>query len=73
MQHIRAECKKLSNTRSCFQDCHRSRQAVAIDCSIHAKHAVPVSPDRPKTVTAPTQWMLKTEEKSLDPPKPPAE
>jgi len=33
----------------------------------HIVHVVPVSPDRPKTVTVPTQWTLHTEDKNLDP------
>ena len=33
-------------------------------------HVVPASPDRPKTVTAPTQWTLHTEETDADPTSP---
>jgi len=36
----------------------------------HIVHVVPVSPDRPTTVTAPTQWTLHSEEKNLDPSSP---
>jgi len=36
----------------------------------HIVHAVPVSGDRPKTVTAPAQWMLQPADKSLDPSEP---
>ena len=36
----------------------------------HIVHVVPVSPDRPKTVTGPTQWTFQSEEKDLDPPRP---
>lgn len=36
----------------------------------HIVHVVPVSPDRPKTVTLPTQWAAPTEKKSLDPSAP---
>jgi peptidoglycan/xylan/chitin deacetylase (PgdA/CDA1 family) len=36
----------------------------------HIVHVVPVSPDRPTTVTIPTQWTLHSEEKNLDPSSP---
>lgn len=36
----------------------------------HIVHVVPVGPERPKTVTAPTEWTLETEEKSRDPSEP---
>jgi len=36
----------------------------------HIVHVVPVSPDRPTTVTVPTQWTLHSEEKNLDPSSP---
>ncbi|MDR3485262.1 MAG: polysaccharide deacetylase family protein [Bradyrhizobium sp.] len=36
----------------------------------HIGHVVPVSPDRPKTVTVPTAWTLHIEEKNLDPSAP---
>jgi peptidoglycan/xylan/chitin deacetylase (PgdA/CDA1 family) len=36
----------------------------------HIVHVVPVSPDRPTTVTIPMQWTLHSEEKNLDPSSP---
>ncbi len=33
----------------------------------HFVHVVPVAPNRPKTVTVQTQWMLHTEENNVDP------
>ena len=36
----------------------------------HVVHVVPAGVDRPKTVTAPTQWTLHSEENDLDPPAP---
>jgi len=36
----------------------------------HIVHVVPVGPDRPKTVTVQTQWMLHTEENDVDPSSP---
>ena len=36
----------------------------------HIVHVVPVSPDRPKTVTVSTQWLLPAEETGLDPSAP---
>lgn len=36
----------------------------------HIVHVVPVGPDRPKTVTVQTQWMLHIEENNVDPSSP---
>jgi len=36
----------------------------------HIVHVVPAGPDRPKTVTVPTQWTLRTQGKDLDPSSP---
>jgi peptidoglycan-N-acetylglucosamine deacetylase len=36
----------------------------------HVVHVVPVAPNRPKTVTVQTQWMLHTEENNADPSSP---
>jgi len=36
----------------------------------HVVHVVPISPDQPETATVPTQWLLPTEDKKLDPSTP---